>query len=186
MKIESTKVCTFGPPGMGTSRPPHHGLRGAGIDIFGGQLAGHSEDTSPMARIFSQRKALRASHVAPTPAHYRFRHDPSRCGCAGAHARDLRRQSRRDRRGQRTPNRLGKTFAFFINGQESATFDLPRRRNLWVTDTLQWAPEARLAQPANPMSDSAASAFHVRSQLPFEPDLPSPVNANRYSRVTGG
>src|SRR4051794_28605591 len=28
--------------------------------------------------------------------------------------------------------------------------DLPRRRNLWVTDTLQWAPEARLAQPANP------------------------------------
>jgi hypothetical protein len=23
----------------------------------------------------------------------------------------------------------------------------PRRRNLWVTDTLQWAPEARLAQP---------------------------------------
>ena len=35
----------------------------------------------------------------------------------------------------------------------------PRRRNLWVTDTLQWAPEARLAQPANPMWDSAASAF---------------------------
>src|SRR6185295_11455000 len=45
---------------------------------------------------------------------------------------------------------------------------LPRRRNLWVTDTLQWAPEARLAQPANPMWDSAASAFPVRSQLPFE------------------
>ena len=44
----------------------------------------------------------------------------------------------------------------------------PRRRNLWVTDTLQWAPEARLAQPANPMWDSAASAFPVRSQLPFE------------------
>jgi hypothetical protein len=36
---------------------------------------------------------------------------------------------------------------------------LPRRRNLWVTDTLQWRPEARLAQPANPMRDSAASAF---------------------------
>jgi len=35
----------------------------------------------------------------------------------------------------------------------------PRRRNLWVTDMLQWAPEARLAQPANPMWDSAASAF---------------------------
>src|ERR1017187_3499628 len=44
----------------------------------------------------------------------------------------------------------------------------PRRRNLWVTDTLQWAPEARLAQPANPMWDSAASEFPVRSQLPFE------------------
>ena len=44
----------------------------------------------------------------------------------------------------------------------------PRRRNLWVTDTLQWAPQARLAQPANPMWDSAASAFPVRSQLPFE------------------
>jgi hypothetical protein len=27
----------------------------------------------------------------------------------------------------------------------------PRRRNLWITDTLQWAPEARLAQPANAM-----------------------------------
>jgi hypothetical protein len=35
----------------------------------------------------------------------------------------------------------------------------PRRRNLWVTGTLQWAPDARLARPANPMSDSAASAF---------------------------
>jgi len=44
----------------------------------------------------------------------------------------------------------------------------PRRRNLWVTDTFQSAPEARLAQPANPMWDSAASAFPVRSQLPFE------------------
>jgi len=43
-----------------------------------------------------------------------------------------------------------------------------RRRNLWVTDALQSAPEARLAQPANPMWDSAASAFPVRSQLPFE------------------
>jgi hypothetical protein len=27
------------------------------------------------------------------------------------------------------------------------------------TDTLQWRPEARLAQPVNPMRDSAASAF---------------------------
>jgi hypothetical protein len=32
----------------------------------------------------------------------------------------------------------------------------PRRRNLWVTDTLQCAPEARLAQPAKRMWDSAA------------------------------
>jgi hypothetical protein len=44
---------------------------------------------------------------------------------------------------------------------------MPRRRNLRVTDALQWL-EARLAQPANPMWDSAASAFPVRSQLPFE------------------
>ena len=37
---------------------------------------------------------------------------------------------------------------------------LPRRRNLWVTDTLQRrAPEVRLAQPAKPMCDSVASAF---------------------------
>ena len=40
-----------------------------------------------------------------------------------------------------------------------ALFFSPRRRNLWVTDTLQWRPEARLAQPANPMRDSTASAF---------------------------
>ena len=25
----------------------------------------------------------------------------------------------------------------------------PRRRNLWVTDTLQWRPMARVAPPAN-------------------------------------
>ncbi len=35
----------------------------------------------------------------------------------------------------------------------------PRRRNLWVTDTLQRVPEARPAQPANPVWDSTASAF---------------------------
>jgi len=29
----------------------------------------------------------------------------------------------------------------------------PRRRNLWVTDTLQWRPEARLALPADPRWD---------------------------------
>ena len=56
---------------------------------------------------------------------------------------------------------------FFLGFVDPAKIS-PRRRNLWVTDTLQWAPEARLAQPANPMWDSAASAFPVRSQLPFE------------------
>jgi hypothetical protein len=50
---------------------------------------------------------------------------------------------------------------------------MARRRNLWVTDRLRWAPEARLAQPANPMWDSAASAFPVRSELPFELVCPS-------------
>jgi hypothetical protein len=35
----------------------------------------------------------------------------------------------------------------------------PRQRNLWVTDTFEWRREARLAQSANPMSDSEASAF---------------------------
>jgi len=46
--------------------------------------------------------------------------------------------------------------------------NMPRRRNLWVTDTLQWALEARLAQPANPMWDSAELAFPVRSHCLFE------------------
>jgi hypothetical protein len=35
----------------------------------------------------------------------------------------------------------------------------PRRRNRWVTDTLQWGSEARRAQTAKPIWDSAASAF---------------------------
>lgn len=34
----------------------------------------------------------------------------------------------------------------------------PRRRNLWVTERFEWRPGSRLAQPANPMPDSAASA----------------------------
>src|ERR1035441_3784637 len=48
---------------------------------------------------------------------------------------------------------------------------MPRRRNLWVSDTFEWRPEARLtaAEPG------AASAFCVRSQLPFEPVCPPPV-----------
>ena len=36
----------------------------------------------------------------------------------------------------------------------------PRWRNLWVTDTLQWRPEARLARSANPARDSAAPSFY--------------------------
>ena len=34
----------------------------------------------------------------------------------------------------------------------------PERQRVWVTDTLEWRPEARLAQPPNVMRDSAASA----------------------------
>ena len=46
-----------------------------------------------------------------------------------------------------------------MRSQSVISLKRPRRRNLWVTDAVQWAPEARLAQPANPMWDSAASAF---------------------------
>lgn len=56
-------------------------------------------------------------------------------------------------------------------GAKTGLFFLPRRRNLWV-DRFQWASGARLAQPANPMWDSEASVFPVRSQLPFEPVCP--------------
>jgi len=49
----------------------------------------------------------------------------------------------------------------------------PRRRNLWVSDTFEWRSEARLAQPANPVPDSAASALCIRSPLPFEPVCPT-------------
>jgi hypothetical protein len=48
---------------------------------------------------------------------------------------------------------------------------LPRQRNVWVTDRLEWRPSsARAAR--EPMRESAASAFYVRSQLPFEPVCP--------------
>jgi len=47
------------------------------------------------------------------------------------------------------------------------------------------APEARLTRPANPRSDSAASAFPVRSQLPFELSLPSLVNATPLVEADG-
>ena len=68
--------------------------------------------------------------------------------------------------------------------EKSSLRKQPRRRNLWVTDTLQWAPEARLAQPANPMQDSAASAFPVRSQLPCEQVCPLRLNATSSERGT--
>ena len=43
----------------------------------------------------------------------------------------------------------------------------PRRRNLWVTDTVEWCREGRLASPANPVPVGRRLFF--RSQLPFEP-----------------
>jgi hypothetical protein len=46
-------------------------------------------------------------------------------------------------------------------------FIFGRRGNLWVTDTLQCWPEARLAQTANLMWDSARfQLFALCSQLP--------------------
>jgi uncharacterized protein (DUF433 family) len=45
------------------------------------------------------------------------------------------------------------------------------------------APEARLTRPANPSWDSAASAFPVRSPLPFELSLPSLVNATPLAKA---
>ena len=56
----------------------------------------------------------------------------------------------------------------------------PRRRNLWVTETLQWAPEARLAQLANPMWDSEAFLF---AAVAFRTGLPSPVNDMPSGRI---
>src|SRR5438552_1503039 len=35
----------------------------------------------------------------------------------------------------------------------------PRQRNLWVADTFEWRQDPQLAQPANPMPDSAAFSF---------------------------
>lgn len=45
----------------------------------------------------------------------------------------------------------------------------PRQRNLWVTDTLQWTPEDRLAQSARDVWIARLQLFAVRSLLPFEP-----------------
>ena len=81
------------------------------------------------------------------------------CSCAAAEPPHRRRGT--CQRGSRITGcqwapyfSLGYSFSFNSdNGNKS------RRRNLWVTDTLQWRPRARLAQPANPMRDSAASAF---------------------------
>ena len=43
--------------------------------------------------------------------------------------------------------------------------NMPRQRNLWVTDTVEWCRETRLAWPANPLP----VVGFFRSQLPFEP-----------------
>src|SRR5579863_6253804 len=61
-----------------------------------------------------------------------------------------------------------------------STCILPRRTNLWVTDTLQWVPEAQLAQPANPVPvwNSTASAFYCSLPIAFRTSLPAPVNAS--------
>ncbi len=53
-------------------------------------------------------------------------------------------------------------------------------RNPWVIGMLHWRPEARFAQPANPMRNSVASALAVRSQWPVRTSLPSPVNASPF------
>ena len=54
----------------------------------------------------------------------------------------------------------------------------PHRRNLWVTGTLQWAPDARLARPANPMADNAASAFQFAASC-LEPEFA--LSGKRYA-----
>ena len=53
---------------------------------------------------------------------------------------------------------------------------LPRRRNLWVADKVQWRPEARLAQPANPTENAA-----IRRRLVGAPNQAMPV----YFTVNG-
>jgi hypothetical protein len=35
-----------------------------------------------------------------------------------------------------------------------SSFFSPRQKNLWVTDTVEQCREARLAEPANPLSDA--------------------------------
>jgi len=59
----------------------------------------------------------------------------------------------------------------FNNTDNGVTFDVYSRASSEKSvghRYVQRAPEARPEQPANPMWDSAASAFPVRSQLPFE------------------
>src|SRR5690349_18403908 len=52
----------------------------------------------------------------------------------------------------------------------------PRWRNLWVTDTLQWRPEARLVRSANPARDSS-STFLLFVASCASKQFASPVNA---------
>jgi hypothetical protein len=68
---------------------------------------------------------------------------------------------------------------------ETTNKEMPRRRSLWVTGTLQWALDARLARPANPMPDSEASAFQFVASCLSNWSLPSPVNATPLQRTCG-
>ena len=62
---------------------------------------------------------------------------------------------------------------------ETTNKEMPRRRNLWVTCTLQWEPDARLPRPANPTSDSEASAFQFVASCLFE--LEFALSGKRYA-----
>jgi hypothetical protein len=62
--------------------------------------------------------------------------------------------------------------------QATLTFS-PRRRNLWVTDTLQWR---RKPGSLSPRTCAGFSSLLVRSQLPFEPVAPSRKRSVRQGR----
>ena len=64
---------------------------------------------------------------------------------------------------------------------------MPRRRNLGVTDTLQWRPKAQLAQPANPCGIARRQLFvFVASRLWNQLALPGKRYAVREDLTTGG
>jgi hypothetical protein len=64
------------------------------------------------------------------------------------------------------PPRVGRPFHLITKKK------LPRRRNLWVTETFERRLEARLAQSANPMPEYSGLGVCVRSQLALEPGFP--------------